>query len=393
MAVSRKLNPSSLRVVREALCTVSSKWEDIGIELRLDKNTLDAIKKEKINIVGDCLTEMISTYLKRVDPEPSWNAIIQALKTKAISETQLAEEIEQTCDQLSSQEQNTESENCEVAVVQRNLNQVIDPDQRECITFPYLDISKLSPPECKDIIQRLSSDYTEILRKFATLQACVCQSLESRKIPVEKIANCALSLAIHKSDDVPRPLKAEEQKSLEDASSMDRIFINLRRHNLMSYFDHGILKHIVDIHGSEDDKCRLKEYIDTFQAFCRRKVYEVPPVISECTSTTRRIFKVLMTSDMSTSLADVAAAERKIADILGVPHSALILHEIKPGSLVLKLSVSASIAEKLFPLQKAQLDQLEANKFSIISRTSEYMYMYVCDTYYRSVKKLHKPIG
>ena len=75
-----------------------------------------------------------------------------------------------------------------------------------------------------------------------------------------------------------------------------------------------------------------------------------------------------MTPDMSTSLADVAAAERKIADILGVPHSALILHEIMPGSLVLKLSISVSIAEKLFPLQKPLLDELKANNFSIISR-------------------------
>ena len=360
MAVSRKLSPSSLAIVREALYDVRSKWEDIGIELRLDKSSLEAIKKEKLNNVGECLTEMISTYLKRVDLEPSWSAIVQALKAKAISETRLAEEIEQKCDQLSSQEQNTSEDRKLIVVPEHNL-------QAECITFPYLDINKLSSLECKDIIQRLSSDYKEILRKFAKLQSCVCESLESRKIPVEKVANCALSLAIYKSDDVPRPLIAEEQKSLEDASSMDRIFINLRKHNLISYFDYGILQHIVDTHGSEEDKHRLQEYVEYFQIFCQRKVYEVPPVISECTLRTRRTFKVLMTSDMTTTLADVAAAERKIADILGVPHSALTLHEIMPGSLVLTLSISASFAEKLFPLQKPQLDQLEANKFSIIS--------------------------
>ena len=82
-----------LAAVREALYDIRSKWEDIGIEL-LNKNETDAIKKEKLNILGDCLTEMLSVYLKR-DPEPSWNSIIHALRAKAVGESQLAQELEQ----------------------------------------------------------------------------------------------------------------------------------------------------------------------------------------------------------------------------------------------------------------------------------------------------------
>ena len=89
---------------------------------------------------------------------------------------------------------------------------------------------------------------------------------------------------MYKSDDVPQPLLPEAQDRLEEAKTIDRIFILLMRHKLISYFNYGILKHIIETHGSEDDKRRLMEYVDEFQVFCRRKVFEVPPVVSECTS-------------------------------------------------------------------------------------------------------------
>ena len=69
---------------------------------------------------------------------------------------------------------------------------------------------------------------------------------------------------------------------------------------------------------------------------------------------------------MNSTLTDIAAAERRIADILKVPHSELTLHEITPGSLVLTLSIPAQIADKIFPLQASQLSQIKANGFTIL---------------------------
>ena len=235
------------------------------------------------------------------------------------------------------------------------------------LSFPYLDTKNLSQSERKDLIQTLSIDYTNIVKKFATLQTTTCESLDRQKISPEKIANCALSLAQYKSDDVPRPLPADELESFKEARSIDMIFILLRSHNLISYFDYGILKHIIEAHGTLGDKLKLREYVDEFQEFCKRRVFEVPPVISKCTSSTRKIFKVFITADMSTTLADIEAAERRIANILGLPHSALMLHEITPGSLVLTLSIPIVIADEIFPLQASQLSQLKANGFTILS--------------------------
>jgi hypothetical protein len=383
-----ELTSRSLTSVREALFSVRSKWEDIGIEL-LSKNDTDAIKKEKGNNVVECLTEMLSVYLKRAEPQPSWRSITAALKSNAVGESRLAEELEekylshdQTVRIVSLpliRQHNVESAPVAHHCSQSNSNgaQSIDREtlQQQSSSpaadagvdpFPYLDTNALNAHEKKDLIQRLSRDYTNILAKFATLQTSTRESLNKQNISTERVADCVLALAVYKSDDVPQPLLPEEQDRLEEAKSIERIFFLLRKHKLISYFNYGILKHIIETYGSEDDKCKLREYVDEFQTFCRRKVVEVPPVISECTSPTRRIFKVLITADMSATLADIEAAERKIADILGLAHSVLTLHEITPGSLMLTLSIPILIADKIFPLQASQLSRLEANGFTIL---------------------------
>ena len=358
------LCPSDLSEVRDALFDVRSKWANIGIEL-LNKNDTDAIKQQHSSLDPvDCLTEMLSIYLKKDYPVPSWDAIIAALRARAVGESGLAQELEQRVLCMVStatprQQLQTASE------CQHVEGEAAQPNQEDTIAFPYLDVSNLSPQDRKDLIQKLSRDYKNILEKFAKLQEYIYESLVRQNISAERIANCALSLALFKSDDVPRPLLTNELERLEKAKSIDRVFFLLKKHKLISYFDYGILKHIIETNGTDDDKCRLKEYVDEFENFCRRNVFEVPPVISECTSPTRKIFKVLITTDMNATLADIAAAERKIADILGLPHSVVTLHEITPGSLVLTLSVPSLIMDKVFPLQKVQLSQLTANGFMI----------------------------
>ena len=377
---SRRLTLSSLATVRGALHRVRSKWEDIGIEL-LSKNDTDAIKMEKGNNVGGCLTEMLSVYLRRANPEPSWSSIVAALKASAVDESQLAQELEEkylnqtaTLPRQQSVEparidhhSSNNNSSIDREALQRSLSLDQEEDDHSIIpSFPYLDTKKLSPHEKTDLIQRLSKDYTNILTNFAKLQTSTCESLCRQNISAERIANCALSLAQYKSDDVPRPLLDKEQESFEEVKSVVRVFFLLRKYKLISYFDYGILKHIIETYGTESDKHKLKEYVDEFRKFCQRKVYEAPPVISECTSPTRKTFKVLITADIRKTLIDIAAAERKIADILGLDHSVLKVHDITPGSLVLTLSIPIWIADKIFPIQASQLSQLKANGFTIL---------------------------
>ena len=70
---------------------MASKWEDIGIQLDIDDGSLSKIKVDYPRDSGDCLREMLRTWLKKGDPAPSWNDIIEALE--CLGEEKLSQEL------------------------------------------------------------------------------------------------------------------------------------------------------------------------------------------------------------------------------------------------------------------------------------------------------------
>lgn len=84
----------SLKEVRNYLYSVRLKWLDIGVELEVDETELKAIRKRCREDPGDCLLEMIGEWLRSVDGpvRPTWKALAEALRAKAVNERALADE-------------------------------------------------------------------------------------------------------------------------------------------------------------------------------------------------------------------------------------------------------------------------------------------------------------
>ena len=80
-------------LVNELTSIAASKWYDIGIQLDFEDGELKNIGKDHAE-VKDRLREMLNVWLKRVDPVPSWNALIDALKAPTVDEMRLAENLE-----------------------------------------------------------------------------------------------------------------------------------------------------------------------------------------------------------------------------------------------------------------------------------------------------------
>ena len=90
------LTEQDFRTVRRKLWGIRRKWYDIGIELDLRKAELDNLRKQHKDDFGVCLTETISTWLKRTSPRPTWEALIEALKEPPVGEDALAKELAKT---------------------------------------------------------------------------------------------------------------------------------------------------------------------------------------------------------------------------------------------------------------------------------------------------------
>ena len=88
-----KLTTSHLSRVRNEVLSAAAKWYDIGLELGVTADYLDAIKKANDD-PQDCLRELLKRWLSNVDPQPSWEALVAALRNPAVNYPALASEIE-----------------------------------------------------------------------------------------------------------------------------------------------------------------------------------------------------------------------------------------------------------------------------------------------------------
>ena len=77
--------------VQNRLWEARVKWYNIGIELSLKEDDLEAIKSDNRDI-DSCFRCMISMWLRQVDREPTvaWTKIIEALKAPSVNFSQLA---------------------------------------------------------------------------------------------------------------------------------------------------------------------------------------------------------------------------------------------------------------------------------------------------------------
>ena len=70
-----------------------SKWYMIGIELGLDVDELDAIEANSHHRTDECLSKMLHSWLRQAIPRPTWSKLVEALRSRSIGYTNMAEEL------------------------------------------------------------------------------------------------------------------------------------------------------------------------------------------------------------------------------------------------------------------------------------------------------------
>ena len=86
-----ELAPELKDVLRELYTKAADKWEDLGIFLGIDPGELAAIKSSANNQSQSCLREMLKIWLNKVDPAPTWKAMVKAIED--LGDLKLASEL------------------------------------------------------------------------------------------------------------------------------------------------------------------------------------------------------------------------------------------------------------------------------------------------------------
>lgn len=80
-------------VLEETLCS-STKWYKIGLRLRVPVPKLDGIRSQ-FSDQEECLCEMLKEWLKgAAGTKPTWEVLIEALKSQTVREPRLAHQLE-----------------------------------------------------------------------------------------------------------------------------------------------------------------------------------------------------------------------------------------------------------------------------------------------------------
>lgn len=86
------LVPKSLPKVLKLIWKARDKWFNLGLVLGVDEIALKMLK-HRYSDEEACFREMLSTWLKMIDPLPSWEGLLAALREPPVGHALLAEHV------------------------------------------------------------------------------------------------------------------------------------------------------------------------------------------------------------------------------------------------------------------------------------------------------------
>ena len=78
------LTPDNMKEMLDLTWDYRSKWKFIGIELGINPGTLDALDADNKK-AGQCLSELISLWLRGKSPKPTRSAMVEALQSSCVT--------------------------------------------------------------------------------------------------------------------------------------------------------------------------------------------------------------------------------------------------------------------------------------------------------------------
>ena len=175
---SYRLTKNDITIVRKEVLPAASKWFDLGLELRLDPDYLNTLRSKSDE---ESLRELLLRWLSGVDPEPTWEALCDALRNPAIKHELLAEEIEEKYCKVESN--NTQEENGEEVPVERSVIPVDSAltahSETEIHTGDHNIISSLSTPTIESTSWELSTQDSQPTLKSSSTKRVTSSSNKS----------------------------------------------------------------------------------------------------------------------------------------------------------------------------------------------------------------------
>ena len=92
-AITLPVGQEDLPFLQRELHLVSHKWFSLGVQLQIPFATLKRIESDNHHQTTNCLLEMLTVWLQRINPSPTWSALIEALESSPVDERLVAQQL------------------------------------------------------------------------------------------------------------------------------------------------------------------------------------------------------------------------------------------------------------------------------------------------------------
>ena len=86
-----RLRINDLKKIQRTVWEARTQWYNLGLELDITPDTLDAIKQDNANKTEDCFRAMLTKWLR--EHQPTWSVLAEALRSPSVGRSDLAEDI------------------------------------------------------------------------------------------------------------------------------------------------------------------------------------------------------------------------------------------------------------------------------------------------------------
>ena len=355
------LTINDLRIVQSALWEARPKWYNLGLQLDITADDLDVIKGKNLQNADECLTDLFKKWLRRVDPQPTWEAIEKALLSPTVNLSQLAtkimnEKIEPMNDSK------TEAIKRETFQVECSTAQSQAVVVRSDASFPHIrEFQGLDKEEKEHLEQRLIMESESIQLSFSTLCNKFFDSLED--IPLKKLVRVLKGFKAlkrvnsSKSESVIRSYEYVLENIADIEGVKDLI------EECSTFFDFRPVEYMIQNVGLERDRQMLEKYKEDFEHYVKRKIFECPCEVGPLEALSNTKLYVKLESDYD-KLVDLKQFQCRISSILEVSVHVLRLSSVKDGCIQLTFLIPSFIQEAIFPLSPDQ--ERDMKKLGII---------------------------
>ena len=193
-----------------------------------------------------------------------------------------------------------------------------------------------------------------IVQDFADLVLNTRKSLAQKVELLDDVILWLRQLEVIKA--LPDTSMSLSQTIANDPKNMQEVFMILS--DYWSWYNYYLLEVLIKKFGAKGDKAKLKEYLDKFTLFLKKRLSHSQDSVDVGTQCRRGRKKLLFKVDKhwdTITLGQIKELHHKIAEILKVPLHVLYLASVSKGCICLEFLVPESMAILLCASQKEAL--------------------------------------